>query len=210
MKLNKRMVASFALVAILLVVMTAPSWAQAASTRFNRLIVSQTLTSVGTTTLTGAVTTGGDVTVGDDATITGDATAANVTASTTMTASDFVANDDLIALDDLNITDDAVVNGSVTIGGILSTAYDTQTVVNGQPITPTATYMDLQATGTVTASSVVLGAQGTQLILINSSNSTVIIPDSGGMTGAISLAQYDSLFLISDGARWVQLTTSNN
>ena len=78
MKLNKRMVASLALVAILLIVMTAPTWAQSAATRFSRLIISQTLTSVGTTTLTGAVTTGADLTVGDDATVTDDLTTAGL------------------------------------------------------------------------------------------------------------------------------------
>lgn len=78
MKLNKRMVAGLALATMLLAVMTAPTWAQSAATRFSRLIVSQTLTSVGTTTLTGAVTTGADLTVGDDAIVTDDLTTANL------------------------------------------------------------------------------------------------------------------------------------
>src|SRR4051812_19425620 len=67
MRLNKRMVASFALVAILLLMMIVPTSAQ--STHLKRLTVDQVFTSTGTSTLTGAVTTGGALTTGTRATV---------------------------------------------------------------------------------------------------------------------------------------------
>lgn len=73
MRLNKHgTIASLILAIVLLAAFAWPAWGQSAATRFSRLIVNQTFTSIGTSTLTGAVTTGGDVTVGDDATVTDD------------------------------------------------------------------------------------------------------------------------------------------
>lgn len=71
MRLNKRMMTSFALVIILLIAMNVPVWGQSAATRFNRLIVNSTLNVVGTTTLTGDVTMGDDLIVTDNVSVDG-------------------------------------------------------------------------------------------------------------------------------------------
>lgn len=94
-RMNKRMVASLALVAVLLAMLTAPVWGQSAATRFSRLIVNNTLSVVGTSALTGDVTMGDDLTVTDDAAVTDDLTTANlILAAQTGIV---VANDTVIA-----------------------------------------------------------------------------------------------------------------
>lgn len=91
-------------------------------------------------------------------------------------------------------------------------------VTNGVPITATATYQPLQSAGTVTTTVSITNASaaaftaGTRLVLINTSNTSIVIQDTGTtvLSGDITLGQYDTLELWFDGSRWVQISTSNN
>lgn len=127
----------------------------------------------------------------------------------TVTAGDVYAGDDVTAQDDVILFGDAVV------GAFVNPVRIGQAVVNGQPITPTGTYMYLSATAAVTPSLIYSGsAQGQMLILQMASNQNLLLVESGRninlSAASVTLAQNDTMTLIWDGTDWVQLATSNN
>jgi len=86
-----------------------------------------------------------------------------------------------------------------------------ETVTNLEQIDPAGTYQPLTAAGTVTAG-ITVGSGGDFLYLVNTSAQTIIITvqTAVALAGDFSMGQYDSLFLLCDGTRWVEITRSNN
>jgi hypothetical protein len=109
------------------------------------------------------------------------------------------------------------VNGST--GTVRHKGYDILdastaiSVTNGGIITPTATYQPLQSAGTVTATIETTGyVTGTRLVLINTSNTTINVQDTGTqmLSAAWAAGQYDVLVLWFDGTNWIEISRSNN
>jgi hypothetical protein len=135
---------------------------------------------------------------------------------------DVQAADDLIAGDDLTVGDVATVSGSLSIteAGTVGTFFNVSAVTaisctNGGVITMTGTYQPLQSAGTVTptlSTSATGVTTGTLLCLINTTDTTINLADSGTakLGGGRALGQYDSLWLIFDGTNWVEISTTNN
>lgn len=172
-----RMVTGFALVAILLVALTSPVWAQGPVTRISSAII-------GSLTINGSATAGNDL----------------------------IATDDLIALDDISASDDIVANGSVTLGEGFFTARGTQTLTMNGTITNTYALLQLSAAGTVNTSSIAAGVAGQRLTIVNGVNQSIVLTDTGTLrlSGNLTLGQYDTVELVSDGTNWIQLATTNN
>lgn len=132
---------------------------------------------------------------------------------------------------DLTVADDADVSGDATVGGTLGVTGDATftgaasmntylvlapqanvTVTMGSTITPTGSYQPLTSAGNVGTASIVAGAAGTILRLVNVGSNTITISDTGTLklSGDIALGQYDSLLLLGDGTNYIQMGTSNN
>lgn len=113
---------------------------------------------------------------------------------------------------DLSVADDLTVLGDVIVGANLFTARATQAVTMNGWITPTAALMQLSAAGTVNTSRILTGTAGQRLTLLNGVNQSIVLSDTGWLklSGNITLGQYDTLELVSDGSNWVQVATSNN
>jgi len=80
-------------------------------------------------------------------------------------------------------------------------------------ITPTGTYQPLSSAGAVTVALSASGyTAGSLLVLINTSNTTILISDTGTTkaSSAVSLAQYDAALLWFDGTNWIQIGESDN
>lgn len=120
--------------------------------------------------------------------------------------SDMTVAGDLTLSDDLAVTDDLGVGGFVDL-----TAATSITVTNGAAFTPTGTYQPITSAGTVTPTITVLDS-GKLVRLINTSATSIVIVDTSTtkLSGDITLGQYDSLLLMSDGTNWIQMATSNN
>lgn len=133
----------------------------------------------------------------------------------------------------LNVDGAATLNSTLDVDGLLTLAgglsltdggatvaddfvVSAQTAISctdGGVITPTGTYQPLQSAGTVTPTVTTSGvATGTLLVLVNTSATTVNLPDSGTMmlSGAAALGQHDSLVLWFDGTNWIQVGGSDN
>lgn len=124
---------------------------------------------------------------------------------------------------DLTVGDDVTVTGDVTADGLTLTSVGTIdtlrlsaataiSVTQGLTITPAGSYQPLESAGTVSTGAITAGTAGDVLTLVNGTNTTITISDTGTLklSGNIALGQYDSLVLISDGTNWVQLATTNN
>ena len=87
----------------------------------------------------------------------------------------------------------------------------TLTVTDTDAIDPYGTFQPLTAVGTSTCS-ITIGSGGDFLYLVNTSAQSIIITDQTtvALAGNCTLGQYDSLYLICDGTRWVELGRSNN
>jgi len=114
---------------------------------------------------------------------------------------------DIEATDDLTVGDDAVIAGYVRIG-----ASTTFSVTNGGTITPTGTYMPLEAGAAVGCSDIVTGTAGDRLVLINTCAHSITITDTGSLKLGSNrvLAQYDVLELWSDGTYWIEVGYAEN
>jgi len=138
-----------------------------------------------------------DLAVGGDSTITG-----NETVGGTSTVTGLITGAAGLTLSDGNVVvaDDLRITGQTAI-----------TVTDSTAFTATGTYQAIQAAGNVTPT-ITAGSAGDLLVLINTSNTTIKIQDTGTqmLTGDISLGQYDSLVLWSDGTNWIQVATANN
>lgn len=131
---------------------------------------------------------GTDLTVGDDVTATGDIAGATL-------AADSLTLGGAGAMDTLRLTPATAI-----------------TVTQDLTITAGGSYQPIVAEGNVSTGIVAAGSAGDVLTLVNDSNTTIVISDTGTLklSGNLSLGQYDSVTLVSDGTNWVQLATSNN
>ena len=157
----------------------------------------------GTTHLS-ALSTTGDVTVGDDLTVTDDAAvggALAVTGASTLTGA-------------------VTTGGALTIGTIATigtfekfTACTVISPTDGAVITPTCTYQRLSSAGEVTPTITTTGiTTGTLLVLINTTNTTINLADTGTakLSAAWAGGQYDALVLWFDGTNWIEISRSDN
>lgn len=111
------------------------------------------------------------------------------------------------------LTGNVTAANDVAVGGDLVLSPATPiTVTMNATITPLGSYQALTSAGTVNTSSITVGAAGTVLTLVNSANTSIVFTDTGTLklTGNITLGQYDTLVLVSDGTSWIQRATSNN
>jgi len=114
----------------------------------------------------------------------------------TITAGDLTLSDgDLVVADDLRIT-----------------AQTSITVTNGAAFTPTGTYTPIAAAGEVTPTITAGATAGNLAIIVNTSDQTVNLADSGTLmlTAAFAMGQYDVLTLLSDGTNWLEVSRANN
>ncbi len=87
----------------------------------------------------------------------------------------------------------------------------TLTVTDTDQIDPTGSYQPLTSVGTATCT-LAIGSAGDFLILVNVGSNSIVITDQAtiALTGDYTFGQYDSLFLVSDGTRWTEISRSNN
>jgi len=116
---------------------------------------------------------------------------------------------------DLVVGRHATVGGNVKVGAFLQyTSGTTLTVVNTQPITPTATYQQIAAAVNVYTDNLVrAGAPTGQLwVLQNIGTPTITITDENtcNLASTYAMGISDTLALIFDGTSWVELYRSNN
>ena len=133
---------------------------------------------------------------------------------------------DLLVLDDVNVQDTMRVEGDLTLGDDLTvndllaagkvraTRGTTQTLTADATITDTWTYLPVTAAAAIGTNGIAstTSVAGDVLILVNVGSNAVTITDTGNtvLSGNIALGQYDTLSLVFDGVRWVQLATTNN
>lgn len=86
------------------------------------------------------------------------------------------------------------------------------TATNGGVITPTGMYQPVAAAGDVTSTVSGCGDAGSILILINTSDTSIIISETATivMGGNQTLGQYDSLTFWGDGTRCIQIAEMDN
>lgn len=133
---------------------------------------------------------------------------------------------DLLVLDDVNIQDTLRVETDLTVGDdltvtdlfatgkIRSTRGTTQTLTADATITDTWSYIPVTAAGAIGTSGIAstTSVSGDILIVTNVGTNAIVITDTGNtvLSGNITLGQFDTLSLVFDGQRWVQLATTNN
>jgi hypothetical protein len=115
-----------------------------------------------------------------------------------------------------NVTTGNLTTANITtaeIGGDLSLdAATVITLTSGATLTPNSSYQPIAAAGNIGFGAIAAGAEGDLLTVINVTNTTITITDTGTLklSGNLALGQYDSATLLSDGTNWIQLATSNN
>ena len=124
------------------------------------------------------------------------------------------AESDLRVDGNANLNSDLTVGDDLTVGNFLQlTAATAISLTNGGIVTATNTYQPIDAapSSTVTVT-VAAGSAGQLLRLINQGTGTIVIVDTGNMVLAstYSIGQYDSLLLMADGTRWIEMGRSNN
>lgn len=192
------------------------------------LYVSDDATVVDDLTVGGQIaTTQGAVTVTDNLLVDGQADVVQLTVqgNGTQTALPFVVENsagtdqftvsntgDATAADDLIVTDDATVNDLFVSDWTRVVPQAAISVTMNAIITPTGSYQPLESAGTVNTASIATGTAGDLLVLENTAATSIVLTDTGTLklSGNLTLGQYDSVTLLSDGTNWVQLATSNN
>lgn len=128
-------------------------------------------------------------------------------------------NGDLSATGDLAVTGDSTLTGDLTTSADASiadtfniAAQTSVTVTQSGTLTPTGSYQPITAGGNLSFGNIAAGEAGDVLTLINLSNTTITITDTGTLklSGNAELGQYDSLLLWSDGTNWVEVAQANN
>jgi hypothetical protein len=105
----------------------------------------------------------------------------------------------------------ALSASAVTAGTFLVLTPATAITVTSAPFTPLGSYQPIAAAAWATPTIAALPA-GTVLRLINTGTANITIADAAAakLAATIVLGQYDSLALLSDGANWVQVASSDN
>jgi hypothetical protein len=126
---------------------------------------------------------------------------------------------------DLSATGDFAVTGDSTLTGDLTTSADASfadtlniaaqtsvTMTQSGTLTPTGSYQPITAAGNLSFGDITAGTAGGVLTLINLSNTTITITDTGTLklSGNAALSQYDALILWSDGTNWVEVSQADN
>lgn len=131
------------------------------------------------------------------------------------TGTDFSATGGLTLADALTITSGgaSLSDGDMVVADDLRvTAQTSLTVTDATAFTPTGTYQNITAAGTVTPTIAAGATAGDLLVLINTSAQVINIADSGTakLSAAAALNQFDVLILWSDGTNWIEISRSDN
>ncbi len=106
------------------------------------------------------------------------------------------------------------IAGNLGIGAKLYAAPGANDVVtDGETIAPIAFVQPISSTAAVGAAIATTGRNtGDLLLLYNTGSNTITITDTGNivLAGNAALGQYDTLLLIFDGTRWVQISKADN
>jgi len=113
-----------------------------------------------------------------------------------------------------------VFAGRVEVGGeaeVQHLTLDSGSVISvtaGFTITPQGVGVPLESAGNVGTSNIVTttASLGSVILLWNTVDTTITITDTGHLVlaGDAALGQYDTLLLMFDGTRWVEISRSNN
>lgn len=132
---------------------------------------------------------------------------------------DLTTTDDVTVGDDLTVTDAASVGGDLTVtaGAVVGTDFNLAeqtaiTVTQSGTLTPTGSYQPITAAGDLSFSAIAAGSAGDVLTVINESNTTITITDTGTtmLSGNAALGQYDSIMMLFDGTNWIEVAQTDN
>jgi len=140
------------------------------------------------------------------------------------TAGNVTAEGDMIVGDDLSVTDDVSIGGSLTasvtsvgdvdINGIVQLGAGSMITVTASMTIPltTASVQPIVAAGAVTSGVLVPGDAGRVVTIYNTGTNAITIPDSTTniLSGNAVLGQYDTLTVLSDGSRWIEIAQVDN
>jgi hypothetical protein len=173
----------------------------------------------GTGSFSTTLTSRGDLVVLDDCFITDDSVGDTFVLTTSLTTADIVATDDVfitdaVVADELALTTTFSAGSTVSVGTKLKlTAGAVLTPTDGAAFAPASSFQPIGAAGAIGISISPSGwSSGQILVLYNATAQNIVISDTSTtmLSGDITLAQYDTLWLIHDGTNWVELGTSNN
>ena len=107
---------------------------------------------------------------------------------------------------------DLTVSGNSTLDTLNLAPASTIAVTMNATVTPLGALQPLSSAGTVNTASITVGDAGDVLVLYNTTATSIVFTDTGTLklTGNITLGQYDTLELVSDGTNWLQRATANN
>lgn len=126
---------------------------------------------------------------------------------------DVAIGDDLAVVGDVAVTGGLAVTGDATFAAdVIISPAAVLTVTQDMTITPASGYQPLAAANNLGTAAIAAGTAGQIVRFVNTSNVNIVLTDTGTLklSANLSLGQYDSATLISDGTNWVQLATSNN
>ncbi|GIK36561.1 MAG: hypothetical protein BroJett011_03940 [Chloroflexota bacterium] len=106
-----------------------------------------------------------------------------------------------------------VSNGDAVIADFAQIAAQTAiSLTNGGILTPTGTFQPIQSGGAVTVTMSSGCSTGQEVLLVNRVNQTIIISetDTSALSDNASLGQYDSLHLLCDTSRWIQIAPESD
>lgn len=103
-------------------------------------------------------------------------------------------------------------NLTMTAGKQIITPATKITMTAGGTLTPVSTFQPIGAGAAIGFSAITAGTAGQLLIIENQDNQAIVITDTSTtmLSGNITLGQYDTIALISDGTNWIELYTCNN
>lgn len=110
------------------------------------------------------------------------------------------------------VTGNANVGGSASIDKLIAFGNAGNVAVTpGAVLTPVNTLTFVSATGAAGVG-MGLGSTGQVVSVINMGSNAITISDTvnSALSGDIALGQYDTLTMVFDGTRWIQLATANN